>query len=91
MKKIKNGNFHHTLVSALSWVLMMAVARGILVSICSLDSLVQSISGHGPSPREGESKEKRETRPRKTCPNKPNPHLLQAQYVLALPFDALAL
>ena len=45
MKNIKNGHFHHTLVSALSCVLMMAVAGGrggggVLVSICSLDSLV---------------------------------------------------
>ena len=29
MKKIENGNFHHTLVSALSCVLLMAVAGGI--------------------------------------------------------------
>ena len=40
MKKIENGNFHHTLMSALSCVLLMAMA-GVLVSICSLDSLVQ--------------------------------------------------
>ena len=39
MKKIENGNFHHTLLSALSCVLLMAVAGG----ICSLDSLVFSI------------------------------------------------
>ena len=39
MKRIENGNFHHTLVSALSCVLLMAVA-GVLVSKCSLDSLV---------------------------------------------------
>ena len=38
MKKIENGNFHHTLVSALSCVLLMVVAGG----ICSLDSLVLS-------------------------------------------------
>ena len=29
MKKIENGNFHHTLMSALSFVLLMAVAGGI--------------------------------------------------------------
>ena len=29
MKKIENGNFHHTLMSALSCVLLMAVAGGI--------------------------------------------------------------
>ena len=47
MKKIENGNFHHTLVSALSCVLLMAVA-GVLVSICSLDSLVTCMSlSHG--------------------------------------------
>ena len=41
MKKIENGSFHHTLVSTLSCVLLMAVAGGggVLVSICSLDSL----------------------------------------------------
>ena len=39
MKKIENGNFRHTLLSALSCVLLMALA-GVLVSICSLDSLV---------------------------------------------------
>ena len=37
MKNIENGHFLHTLLSALSCVLLMAVARGI---ICSLDSLV---------------------------------------------------
>ena len=44
MKKIGNGNFHHTLVSALSCVLLVAVA-GVLVSICSLDSLVWVVLG----------------------------------------------
>ena len=41
MKKIENGNFHHTLVSALSCVLLMAVAGDISERICSLDSLVK--------------------------------------------------
>ena len=28
MKKSENGNFHHTLVSALSYIFLMAVAGG---------------------------------------------------------------
>ena len=43
MQNIETGLFQHTLVSALSCVLLMAVA-GVLVSICSFDSLVESVS-----------------------------------------------
>ena len=42
MNNIENGHFHHTVMPALSCVSMMAVA-GVLVSICSLDSLVKHI------------------------------------------------
>ena len=42
MKKIENGNFHHTLVSTLSCVLLMAVAGGISEHMLTLWS---SVSG----------------------------------------------
>ena len=51
--------------------------------VLDLTALWDSISAYiGPPPREGESKEKRQTREK--CPNNPYPHLLQAQEALAL-------
>ena len=56
---------------------------GWLVALC-LTTLSDSISDYiRPSPKERE-KEKRNDRREKKCPNNPHPHLLQAQYALAL-------